>query len=115
MHEYSIVSALIRQVELEAANHRANRVGRVHLGIGELSGVDPELLALAFETFRAQTVCADAELSIRAVPALWRCPNCTQDLVAGSRLQCEGCGHPAELRQGDEIMLERLEMEVPDV
>jgi hydrogenase nickel incorporation protein HypA/HybF len=114
MHEYSIVGALIEQVAREAEPRRA-RVHRLHVAIGELAGVDVELLQTAYDTFRPETVCAEAPLDVRAVAAEWRCPGCGQTLLRGARLQCATCARPARLVAGDEIILERIEMEVPDV
>lgn len=115
MHEYSIVQALMEQVRAEAAIHRAARVGRIHVSIGELSGVEPDLLQLAFDTFREQTICATAELALRRVAVRWACRSCGRALQRGAVLRCEICGEPGKLVQGDEIILDRLEMEVLDV
>ena len=48
MHEYSIVAALLDRVDREARAHGAERVQRLHLRIGELSGVEVELLRTAW-------------------------------------------------------------------
>lgn len=114
MHEYSIVAALIEQVEAHAAA-RGGRVHRLHVAIGELAGVDVPLLRTAYATFCERTVCAGASLAVREVPALWRCPACGAGLARGARLRCPTCDRPARLAAGDEIVLERIELEVPDV
>lgn len=67
MHEYSIVGALVDQVERVAIEYRGAIVRRVHVKIGEYAGVELALLRTAFETFREQTVCAQAELVIDPV------------------------------------------------
>ena len=36
-------------------------------------------------------------------------------VARGAILRCDTCGHPARLTHGDEIILERIEMEAPDV
>ena len=54
-------------------------------------------------------------LNAREVPALWRCPGCGEGLARGARLHCPTCDRPARLAAGDEIVLERIELEVPDV
>jgi hydrogenase nickel incorporation protein HypA/HybF len=114
MHEYSIVGALIDQVEREARLRNAE-VHRVHVAIGELAGVEIDLLRTAYETFSERTVCDGVPLEIHPVAAEWRCPGCDVAIAHGARLRCPRCGGAARLVKGDEIVLERLEMEVPDV
>lgn len=114
MHEYSLVAALIDRVEQEAEARHA-RVHRVHVAIGELAGVEVDLLRTAYATFSERTICDGAELEIHPVPAEWRCPRCDTTIARGALLRCPGCGKPARLVRGDEIVLERIEMEAPDV
>jgi hydrogenase nickel incorporation protein HypA/HybF len=115
VHEYSLVAALIERVEAEVAAHRAARVHRVHVCIGELAGVEIELFRTAYETFREGSILTDAELTVRPAEARWECPTCGGAIARGERLSCPACRVPARLSQGDEILLERIEMEVPDV
>ncbi|HTO86715.1 MAG TPA: hydrogenase maturation nickel metallochaperone HypA [Thermoanaerobaculia bacterium] len=112
MHEYSIVGALIGRIEELAQERRANAVHGVFVSIGELSGVEPELLATAYTTFRERTICERANLTILRVAARWNCPECRQEIPRGAILECARCGVPARLAAGDEIVLERVEMEV---
>ncbi|HEU4383678.1 MAG TPA: hydrogenase maturation nickel metallochaperone HypA [Anaeromyxobacteraceae bacterium] len=114
MHEYSLIQSLVGRVEAEARARGAVAVHRVVVSVGELSGVDPDLLRTAYHTFRAGTGCERAELDLRRVVAAWACPACGRRLERGAPLACPECGRPAELPPGaDEILLERIEMEVP--
>lgn len=113
MHEYSLVQALLQQVERQARAHQATAVHRLEVSIGELSGVEVALLETAYATFRERTICARAELRVRPVPARWVCPDCGRELRRGEALRCAGCGLPARLEAGDEMTLDRIEMEVP--
>jgi len=115
MHEYSIVASLIDRVQKEVSAHAGTRVHRLHVKIGELSGVELDLLKTAFDTFRERTICEGAELTIESVPAAWECPGCGCSVARGAILRCETCERPARLSRGDEIILERIEMEVPNV
>ena len=112
MHEYSIVQALVEKVEAEAGRRGAIAVERVVVRIGELSGVDPELLRTAYVTFRPRTVCENAALDVATVSASWVCRNCGRPVAPGGVLRCGACDAPAVLQHGDEILLERIEMEV---
>jgi hydrogenase nickel incorporation protein HypA/HybF len=111
MHEYSIVQALVDRIEEEARAHGARSVERVVLRIGDLSGVEVELLQTAYLTFRERTVCEHAPLEIACVPPVWSCRRCGRRVWEDGPLRCE-CGGTPELRQGDEIVLDKLEMEV---
>lgn len=113
MHEYSIVQALIGQVEQQVRGRGEVRCVRVRLG--ELSGVDPALLATAYETFKPETLCAQASLELTSAPAHWKCGSCGRGIARGERLQCPLCGLPARMVSGDEIVLEQIDLEVPDV
>ena len=112
MHEYSIIQALVQRVEVEARTRKATSVGRIRVALGELSGVDPELLASAYELFRERTVCHGADMEIRSVPAVWQCVSCGRPFLKGEALRCPLCEVPARLTSGDEIVLEQIEMEV---
>ena len=109
MHEYSLIQALVDRVEHETRGR--GKVHRVRLKLGELSGVDPQLLATAYETFKPATVCADAALELTEVSAQWSCRICGRAIARGERLQC--CGSPARLMQGDDLVLDQIELEVP--
>lgn len=112
MHEYSIVRALLDEVERRAQSHRAAAVRRIRVSVGELSGVEVPLLRTAYEAFRARTLCAGAPLEVQAVAARYDCPGCGRGFARGERLRCPACALPARLAAGGEIVLERIEMEV---
>ena len=103
---------MVEKVEEMARERRAVSVRGLLVSIGELSGVETELLATAYDTFRERTVCEKAELTILPVAARWECPRCRQTIPRGSMLHCARCEVPARLAAGDEIVLERIEMEV---
>jgi hydrogenase nickel incorporation protein HypA/HybF len=113
MHEYSIASALLQQVEIQAHRHGADEVLRIQVRIGERAGVDPTLLHTAWELVREGTICTQSRLDVHSVPVRWACPRCEHSPGVGGALFCERCGVPAQLVQGDELILDRIEMEVP--
>ncbi len=111
MHEYSIVQSLVDSVAA-AVGKRDGAVQRVDVAIGELAGVDCALLATAFEVFRGGTICEHATLTIDRIPARWECTRCGGAMARGGFLRCALCDAPARLALGDEIVLQRIEMEV---
>lgn len=112
MHEYSIVQSLVNSVETVVRQHAGAAVHHVYVDIGELAGVDPDLLQTAYDTFRAGTICEEAPLTIERVRAKWQCPSCGGAIVRGAILRCPSCNEPAKLASGDEILLRRVELEV---
>jgi len=113
MHEYAIVQSLLDRVEEAARSHGATAVRRLSVRLGELAGVEPALLATAYTLCRERSICAHAELDIQRIAARWECPRCASAIARGTILRCPVCAAPARLAAGDEIILERIEMEVP--
>ena len=111
MHEYSIIQSLVDSVAA-AVGPRAATVQRVDVAIGELAGIDCALLSTAFEVFREGTLCEHAALTIARIPARWECTRCHGEVARGGFLRCPLCDAPARLAAGDEIMLQRIELEV---
>jgi hydrogenase nickel incorporation protein HypA/HybF len=112
MHEYSIVQELVDRVEAVARTRGACAVERLELSIGEVAGVDVGLLETAYDTYRPGTLCESATLQVRVVPVRWACRTCGGSIEKGRALGCTACGGLATLVQGDEIVLERIELEV---
>ena len=112
MHEYSLIQSLVERVEAEAAARSASAVHRLRVRIGEHAGVDIELFKTAYLTFRERTVCERAILDVEMVPTEWACPACGRAIEPGQVLRCLDCATPAQLIAGDEIILDRIEMEV---
>jgi hydrogenase nickel incorporation protein HypA/HybF len=112
MHEYSIIQSLVSSVDAVAVQHPGGIVHHIYVDIGEVSGVDCDLLQTAYETFRSGTVCQDAPITIARIEARWECPDCRVTIKRGAILRCPDCDRPAKLAAGDEILLKRVEMEV---
>lgn len=114
MHEYALVESLVRRVEQEARKRDAIAVHALTMRVGELSGVDPELLQTAYDTFRAGTICEKATLTLTRIPASWSCPRCGRAIARGEILRCPSCDVPARLDEGsDALTLDGIDLEVP--
>ncbi|MBN1961917.1 MAG: hydrogenase maturation nickel metallochaperone HypA [Deltaproteobacteria bacterium] len=113
MHEYSLVQSLLERINDEAKAHNAISVHSLKISVGELSGVDPELFETAYQIAREGTLCAQTKLEIKYKPAIWVCKGCKTELSNTEYLQCPKCGEAAFLKSGADIILERIELEVP--
>jgi hydrogenase nickel incorporation protein HypA/HybF len=113
LHEYSIVQALYDSVMTHAVARGAATVQGIRVRIGELSGVDPGLLETAWRTFRIHTICEEAPMEVELVAARWECRTCARPAPPAGIRRCTACGGALKLVQGEEIVLDRIVMEVP--
>lgn len=113
MHEYSIVSALIEQCERHALENRANKITRIDIKLGVMSGVEPSLLQTAFDTFKLDGICKEALLNLQIQPLVILCQDCQAESVLSERtVICPAC-HSFHTRvlDGEDMLLMQLEME----
>lgn len=113
MHEYSIVQALIEQCEAHAKVHQADHISKVVIKVGVLSGVEPDLLATAFATFKKTSpLCHSAQLDMRIQPVLIECQDCQeQSTLEQHHYVCPNCqSSDIVILDGEEMFLMQLEM-----
>lgn len=115
MHEFSLVQSLFDQADRAIAPHAPDAVRRVTVRVGALAGVEATLFRTAFEGCRVERGYARAALELVEEPAAWRCALCGALVPQGDALACPRCDGDVRLAGGGEIVLERLELEVPDV
>jgi hydrogenase nickel incorporation protein HypA/HybF len=116
MHELAICQSLVDQLDQIAGDYPDKRIAVVHLQIGPLSGVVPELLRDAFPIASAGTAAEDAELQFHQSEIQVHCPGCGRDsLVSSNNLTCSHCGNwQTQLVSGDELMLHQVELETAE-
>ncbi len=115
MHELSLSEALFDQIDRAVASHGKAVVRLVRVRVGELAGLEPELFRTAFEVTRSDRCHPQAELELVYEAAVWTCVDCQAEVARGAELRCVVCGGQARLGKGADLILERLEVEVPDV
>lgn len=113
MHEYSIVQALLTQCEEIAAQNDAQSVTKVVVKIGKMSGVEPYLLEIAFNTFKEKTVCDAALFVMNVQPLTIECNECkTITVLEEIFYKCPECDSlDVQVVDGEEMFLMSLEME----
>jgi hydrogenase nickel incorporation protein HypA/HybF len=112
MHELSVCLALIESVERIAAERGARAVHVIHVRIGPLSGIEPDLLRNAYPLAATGTVAAGSRLDLTTADLVVRCTQCEQEsTVVVNRLLCAHCGDfRTRVVSGDELLLERVEL-----
>ena len=113
MHEYSIVQSLLNSCEENARQNNATKVTKVVVKIGVMSGVEPDLLQTAFDTFKEQTMCHDAEFIINVQPVVIKCLSCGEESTLEKNeyacLQCQSVD--LDILDGEDMFLMQLELE----
>ena len=106
MHELSLATEIYRTCRASIEARGPGRLDSVRVAIGELSAVEPELLAYAWEAVVSEGPDRGASLEIEWHPARQICATCGE--AAGRepgrwlRL-CPACGSPVRLEGGDEL------------
>ena len=105
-------SALVLALD-RAQQAGSNRLYKISLRIGALSGVVPDALRFAFEMLTPGTIAEGAELAIEHVPARFWCADCQQEFQSDDMFgDCPGCDRPSgDLRAGREMELASMEIE----
>ncbi|MFI5756963.1 hydrogenase maturation nickel metallochaperone HypA [Streptomyces sp. NPDC051569] len=106
MHELSIATAVVAQVEEAVRANGGGHVSSLRLRIGELAGVVPEALRFSFGLAGEGTVLEGARLEVDTVPGRARCAACGRESEVGvpPMLWCEECARPlTELLSGREL------------
>ncbi len=115
MHEYSIVQSLLDIIDQNAAKHGAKKVNKVVVKIGVLSGVEPHLLQIAFDTFKENTICHEADMQLIVQPIVARCKRCEKITEFDKNeifFECGKCGSAElDIIDGEDMILQSLEME----
>jgi hydrogenase nickel incorporation protein HypA/HybF len=113
MHELSIASAIVQQVEEVVDKSLPTRVITVTLLIGALSGVEPEALEGAFPLVTEGTVMEGAKLVIERVEASARCRTCGAETIIEFPLPiCSKCnGTEVDITAGREMLIKSIEVE----
>jgi hydrogenase nickel incorporation protein HypA/HybF len=109
VHELAITQNILDIVLDEAKKAQADKVTRINLVIGELSGVVSDCVLFYFDFLKKGNAAEEATIDFRAVPvelrcrdcqtdfkpqkdASWACPNCQStnfDLVSGRECYVE--------------------------
>ena len=112
MHEVSLMQDTIILATSQARQAGAQRIHRIMMRVGALSGAVPDTLEFAFDIVAKGTMAEGATLEIERVPIRCYCPTCGQEFEPADFVcECPVCGQPStEIRCGRELQLTSLEV-----
>lgn len=112
MHEVGLMKETLTVAFDHARRAGANRVHRLVVRVGALSGVEPEAFAFAFAALTPGTIAEGATLDLEALPVVCMCAGCACEFGPTDWVyECPQCGRPsADVRQGRELELAAVEV-----
>lgn len=110
MHEMSLAEGIRSIVEDAAREHRAGRVDKVVLEIGELAAVEVEALRFCLDVVLKDSVADGAGVDIETVPGTGWCMQCAATVPIAQRYDaCPQCGsYQVQPTGGTEMRVKEL-------
>jgi hydrogenase nickel incorporation protein HypA/HybF len=113
MHEQSIVESILAVALENAEKAKANKILRIYIVVGDLTGVVDESVNFYFSFLSRNTIAAQASLFFLHTQAQLRCRNC--DLIfypEKLNFCCPTCKEQqVEIVGGQELYIDKLEVE----
>ncbi len=108
----SVTQSILALVLEKAGDAGAERVSRINLVIGELSGIVDDCVRFYWDFLSKDTIAAGAELSFSQQPAQMRCRHCaTVFSPENGAWACPECQSPGlEILSGVELLVESIEV-----
>ena len=112
MHEVGIMQSTLDIAFEWAARNGADRIHRLGMRVGALSGVVPDALQFAFDVLKHDTPAETAQLEVEYVPLRIYCAACAREFTSdGFSTMCTDCGtFDTEIRQGRELEIAFVEL-----
>ena len=123
MHEYSLASAIINQVEQLASEHSATMVRKVTVSADPYEMVIPELLQDSYKIITSEKpLFQDSELELLILPAEVICLECNHKGEPESKgddefaynFKCSKCGSRDTHLNIRHLTIETVDLDVPD-
>ena len=114
VHETALAAEILKIARAAAGANGGGRLTAVSIVVGELSAVEPDLIAFAWEAVTQGTDDAGSTLEVEFRPARQTCGVCgdVAERAAGSWLRlCPRCQEPLRVEGGDELDVARVTFE----
>jgi hydrogenase nickel incorporation protein HypA/HybF len=110
MHEFSLVESLLDEVERVGVTRPGVMILEITIDCGPLSGVEPELLHLAFESLAPPRLGENCRLRINDIPLEATCRDCHSLCFPSlGDIRCHVCGsRQVNITQGDGLILRSI-------
>ena len=110
MHEAAIAENILSIAERVSEQEQIHQIQKVVLEIGQFSGVVPELLRIAFDIIKKNSILEDAELEMLRPPLVLFCRTCSSEYLGDREdLRCPLCsGEKFEIVQGNKMLIKEI-------
>lgn len=111
MHEIQFAKNIVKVLEDQINDPEVGEVKKVHLEVGKLHYIIPEILNTGFSNVPKDEKLKNAKLEIEVIPVKVKCLSCGKETVAeGSDFTCGECsGAKTEIVSGKEFMVKGIE------
>lgn len=112
MHELGLTKNIVDAILSHARQNNVQKIVRVVLEVGKISGVVPEALEFAFWVCIEGTLIEGAKLEIRQIAAIGKCKKCVKEFnLLEENFSCPICQESDwELISGKELNIKELEV-----
>ena len=113
MHELAVTESILEIACKYAENAKATRVTDIYLVIGNLSSIVDDCVSFYWDMISKNTVCENAKLHFKRIPATLTCLDCNQQYTLDGELTpCPHCHSPkVRVISGDESNLDSIEIQ----
>ncbi len=113
MHELTITQNVLDLVLKQAKESGAEKIEKINLVIGELTGVVDISVQFYFEFLSKDTPAQGALLCFKMIPLRVKCRGCGNPFESeGGYFECPQChGSSVEIIAGNELFVESIEVE----
>ena len=110
MHEMSIAVYIIEICERELQKSKAQKIEKVNLVVGKLSGIVVESLDFALKVSKSKGPLSAAEIVIEETPGLMKCLSCGTEFESDDHFTtCPVCkDYKYEILSGKELLVKSL-------
>ncbi|HHE41762.1 MAG TPA: hydrogenase maturation nickel metallochaperone HypA [Dehalococcoidia bacterium] len=113
MHEYTVTESLLKIVQDKASEAGVEKVLKVHIVVGPLTGFVPDCIRFYYETLSKGTIGENATLEFEEAPIRLHCRQCGEEFTPESReWSCPSCGSTGvDISGGRELFIKEMEVQ----